>query len=416
VGKKKRGTGRNPDQVAMDLVTDYLAATRTQLVAIMSNPDRFADAYNEADHRLSVEDHKAWVLSQSGMTDKEVAYRRRCGKQHGYDFTMLRGWSRNDPIVVRLHQATLQAVLTSEAATETLPGSQLMPPSFSAPLVALPNPVVMPGSVSKAEAEFLGRSSESVTHERYDLIHIGPAYAKHFNDIRPIHRSERRCEANFLTLTFFGRLCDAQGVPAPARLLPDLHGQMRSVTPTVSVRIGTPLTDLTHQERLDHALQQITDTAAQDLAQLNATAYSSMDDLVQSTEQLLHLGLAVTTYLAAAESRTDTSPPRHYTLRANRTTEATVSVQSVGFATGRLIEKALAAAASDPATDHEPSGRRSPRPHLRRGHFKKVRFGKGLAETRIAWIAPTLVRPDVTPEPLVLRDPGPPGVGVNSLL
>ena len=409
MGKKKRGTGRSPDQAVIDLVSDYFTATRSQLAAVLSAPDRYADAYNTADHRLPSENLKAWMITQSGMTDEETSYRSLFGTLHGVDYMTLRGW-RNHPSIVRLHRATLQAVLDSEVTSEVLPGSQLLPPTF-APLVALPNPVIMPGSMPASESDFLGLPHEAITHERYDLIHIGPSYVKDFNDIRPIRGPEDISEANFLTLTFFGRLCNASGAPAPSRTLPDLNGQMRSVTPTVSVRIGTPLTDLTHQERLDHALAQMTDTAAADLARTNSTAYSSVGDLVQSTKHLLHLGIAVTTYLAAAESRTDTSPVRRYSLRADRTSETTVSMHSVGFTTGRLIERALAEAASDPATDREPSGRRSPRPHVRRGHFKKVRFGKGLAEIRIAWIAPTLVRPDVTPDPLVLRDPGP---GVSS--
>ena len=31
------------------------------------------------------------------------------------------------------------------------------------------------------------------------------------------------------------------------------------------------------------------------------------------------------------------------------------------------------------------------RPHWRRGHFRCIRFGEGLAESRLGWIRPVLV-------------------------
>jgi len=31
------------------------------------------------------------------------------------------------------------------------------------------------------------------------------------------------------------------------------------------------------------------------------------------------------------------------------------------------------------------------RPHWRRGHFRRIRFGEGLAESRLGWIRPVLV-------------------------
>ena len=33
----------------------------------------------------------------------------------------------------------------------------------------------------------------------------------------------------------------------------------------------------------------------------------------------------------------------------------------------------------------------SVRPHWRRGHFRRIRFGEGLAESRLGWIRPVLV-------------------------
>jgi hypothetical protein len=35
--------------------------------------------------------------------------------------------------------------------------------------------------------------------------------------------------------------------------------------------------------------------------------------------------------------------------------------------------------------------RRPPRPHWRRGHFRRIRCGEGLAESRLGWIRPVLV-------------------------
>lgn len=39
-------------------------------------------------------------------------------------------------------------------------------------------------------------------------------------------------------------------------------------------------------------------------------------------------------------------------------------------------------------------GRKSPRPHWRKGHFKTVRFGEGRKQSKIKWIMPVLVRKD----------------------
>jgi hypothetical protein len=36
-------------------------------------------------------------------------------------------------------------------------------------------------------------------------------------------------------------------------------------------------------------------------------------------------------------------------------------------------------------------GDRHVKPHWRRGHFRRIRFGEGLAESRLGWIQPVLV-------------------------
>jgi len=40
------------------------------------------------------------------------------------------------------------------------------------------------------------------------------------------------------------------------------------------------------------------------------------------------------------------------------------------------------------AADHAPG---SVRPHWQRGHFRRIRFGAGLADSRLGWIRPVLV-------------------------
>ena len=50
-----------------------------------------------------------------------------------------------------------------------------------------------------------------------------------------------------------------------------------------------------------------------------------------------------------------------------------------------------AGAAPAPAGHGDGDPRRPPRPHWRRGHFRRIRHGEGLAEIRLGWIRPVLV-------------------------
>jgi len=50
-----------------------------------------------------------------------------------------------------------------------------------------------------------------------------------------------------------------------------------------------------------------------------------------------------------------------------------------------------AVAATPAAAERGDSARRSPRPHWRRGHFRRVRCGEGLSDSRLGWIRPVLV-------------------------
>jgi hypothetical protein len=53
----------------------------------------------------------------------------------------------------------------------------------------------------------------------------------------------------------------------------------------------------------------------------------------------------------------------------------------------------LPTATAMPAPDERDDGshRRSPRPHWRRGHFRRIRCGEGLRDSRLGWIRPVLV-------------------------
>lgn len=406
--KNKKRARVNPDQAALDMVNDYVAATRSQLAILLSQPERYADALNRVDPHLPSQERARWVTEHSGMTDDEIAARYQFGSLHGSDYTCLRAWQQH-PSLIRLHPTTLAAVVESESPATALPGNQLLPRTFFAPLIALPQPILLPAAITSGETNALGVMASAVSHERYDLLHLAPALSHSFNDVRVITSPDHLDSANCLIITFLGRSCDASGRLAPDGHADDLNGQRRTVTPTVSVRISTPLTDMTYTDRFAHALKQIIDTSIQDIADGHLSLYQGMDDLETSTNHLLHTGLSVAMYLSTAESTTDTSPARTYTLDGTRRCHPAVTVHSVGFTTGRLIAKSTTSThtPTTPSTDPT-SSRRSPRAHHRRGHWRAVWRGHGEHKVKgTAWITPVEVKGRTSSEPLIVRDPGP---------
>ena len=181
------------------------------------------------------------------------------------------------------------------------------------------------------------------------------------------------------------------------------------ISPITDLIFSTQLTDQSLQQRVSASVNATQMSFQSDMAAEGKSAFTSSDAVASQVTEAITTALAICCYLAAAESRNDTSTPRKVSLRQTPSAD----VRSVGFATGRLLTRMRNDAQSSQPTEATNSelSRKSPIPHYRRGFFKTVRHGKGRTLRKLVWILPTFVQPrtstTTTPPVRVVRDPGP---------
>ena len=135
------------------------------------------------------------------------------------------------------------------------------------------------------------------------------------------------------------------------------------------------------------------------------------DDMALAGQVIFHLA-KVLLYLNLPEAHQEPLPERSALARRLRglgKKKAARIARRMATAYDRIIigprveverEDAADAAGGDPD--------RSPRPHWRRGHFRRIRYGEGFGESRLGWIRPVLVNASrafgaVNAKPYVVR-------------
>lgn len=119
-----------------------------------------------------------------------------------------------------------------------------------------------------------------------------------------------------------------------------------------------------------------------------------LDVVKEETSNILHYVMKAMLYLGSSEIRQDWN--REHTEAMERIKRVAPKKQAkLRRQAARAYDRIVVGPTRIEGAP-EQSGGRTRAAHVRRGHFRSQRFGQGLAETKVIWIAPTFVNKDLS--------------------
>lgn len=357
------------DRVSRSLEQDAVRMLRTML----RQPLKYANVIVDADNEGITHEEFSRRVSRAVSADEKdllTTIGNITGSTPGEDVIQLVRWSRNRVVFV-VDPDTADAVRATEWGETVIPGEVLRRLPYTDPMVVLPEPFRVP--------------AEGGVVEKYEAFLV--------LGVRPPRRraSTHDPETTQYVLHFLGRIVDPITDKPVQAVGERMTGEVFTVTQVVGMRVITPLTDMTMEDRKKYA--------EADIARLGAVAQIGFHDeeqALQVTREMTELALSLLVYLVTDDVDSEATrlhgQRRGSAKKGKKSSTSDDEDRSASETTvvevGYRIGAALRASHHDPHASSLGTGRRTVSPHMRRAHIHTFRRGKGRQERFLRWLPP----------------------------